>query len=80
MNIQWRVIENGRPRTLVPDSTTIINVNHSAVINGESQFSYLANNFDTIKRIQSEKMPINALLRFLQEKTLYFLQYDGNLL
>ncbi|KJH52111.1 leucine Rich repeat-containing domain protein [Dictyocaulus viviparus] len=34
IHVEWRVVENGRPRTLVPDATTIMNVNHSVVVNG----------------------------------------------
>ncbi|CAD6194522.1 unnamed protein product [Caenorhabditis auriculariae] len=34
ISIEWRVFENGKPRVLVQDSTTIINTNTTAVING----------------------------------------------
>ncbi|WKX98850.1 hypothetical protein Q1695_014046 [Nippostrongylus brasiliensis] len=43
LHVEWRVIENGRPRTLVPDSTTIMNVNHSAKINETINGQELAN-------------------------------------
>ncbi|KAL6739712.1 hypothetical protein Aduo_013136 [Ancylostoma duodenale] len=34
LQVEWRVIENGRPRTLVPDSTTLMSVNSSSIVNG----------------------------------------------
>uniref|UniRef100_A0A158QRI1 Ig-like domain-containing protein n=1 Tax=Haemonchus placei TaxID=6290 RepID=A0A158QRI1_HAEPC len=43
LQVEWRVIENGRPRTLEPDSTTIMNVNHSAIVNGTINGQELAN-------------------------------------